>query len=62
MINPQMQRIYAVSTLIIINFFNGDVSNIANINPVVMFSSIFNKPDSKFLRLICRCKNNKFDF
>ena len=36
MINTQIQRIYTMNTLTIINFFNCDVSNVVNINVFVM--------------------------
>ena len=35
MIDMQTQRIYSINTLIIINFFNCDVSNVVNINVFV---------------------------
>ena len=35
MINAEIQRIYTINTLIIINFLNRDVSNVVNINVFV---------------------------
>ena len=43
MINTQIQRTYTVNTLIIINFFNCDVTNVdvVNINPFVILFAYF---------------------
>ena len=50
MINTQIQRIYTINTLIIINFVNCDVSNVVNIS--VFLRLFFNNLASKYFNYV----------
>ena len=41
MTNKQIQRLYTVNIFTIINYFNFDVSNVADINAFIMFFCLF---------------------
>ena len=54
--NGQIQRIFTVNILIIIKFFNCDVSNVVNTNAFLRPLSIFSKFESKTSILIMSSK------